>query len=181
MRRIRLSFGFCALVCILAWLDWRFCLRFWVCSLFHELGHLAAMGLSHVPVESMTLSAAGAVIQAEFSDYKKELFCAAAGPLAGVVFAAALLRVFPQTALISILLSVGNLLPLYPLDGGRILRALLCLFMEEHRAYRALHIVSVSCCCVLMLLACWGTVFLQMGLWPIFAALVLLWRTGAGE
>ena len=181
MRRISVSFGFCALICILAWLDWRFCLSFLLCALVHELGHLAAMKLCGISVDRITLSAGGAVIRAGFHDYKQELWCAAAGPLSGAVFALALLRIYPKIAIVSLLLSLINLLPLYPLDGGRILRALLCLWVEETRASHMLRAVTVGCCCMLMLLACWGTVCLQMGLWPIFTALALLWRAGDRE
>lgn len=181
MKRPKISFGFCSLVCLMAWLDLGFCLRFLCCALWHEGGHLAVMKLCGVPVSGFSLSAAGAVIETAFYDEKKEFLCAAAGPLAGAVLGCFLLRVEPKTAMISMLLSLVNLLPVYPLDGGRMLRALLLRRFSAVRTERLLHMVSVCVCCVLMLLACWGTVCLQMGLWPIFAALVLLWRAGSRE
>ena len=176
----KVSFGFCAAVCLLAWLDWRACLFFLGCSACHELGHLIMMKLLGVKVLAIHLGAAGAVIEAAFADYKREILCALAGPVFGVILGLALLRVMPQMALISFFLSAVNLLPLYPLDGGRILKATL-LWCCPVRAERICALVTAAVCCVLMLLACWGTVCAQMGLWPIFASLVLLWRSGSRE
>lgn len=181
MKRPKVSYGFCALVCVLAWLDWKFCLWFLLCALCHELGHLAAMKLCRVPMERLTIGLEGAVIQTAFPSYRKEILCAAAGPLTGVLLGLILLRAVPRAAIISFLLSGVNLLPLYPLDGGRIFRALILLCCQAPAAERVIHITTLLVCCVLMLLACWGAVCLQMGLWPIFAALLLLWRAGGRE
>lgn len=138
------------------------------------------MRLCRVPVRGVTLAAAGAVIEAVFCDYKKEIICAAAGPLAGALLGILLLRLVPDVALISFLLSAANLLPLYPLDGGRILRAAMYSCFSD-RADRIVHIITVTVCCILMVAACWGAVCLQMGLWPIFLALALLCRAGTRE
>lgn len=181
MRHPKISLGFCALICILAWLDWRFCVRFLCCALWHEFGHLTMIRLCRVKVDGFSLSAAGAVLKTRLNGGKKEFFCAAAGPLSGMLLGAVLLRIDPETAMVSFLLSCVNLLPLYPLDGGRMLRALLCLRYTDEKVDHILQRVNICVCCVLMLFACWGTVCLQMGLWPIFAALVLLWRAGSRE
>ena len=178
MRRLKISFGFWAVLCILAWLDWRFCLRFFVCALFHEIGHLVATWVCRVNVRGISLSAAGAVIDTQFCDCKTELICAAAGPVVGAVLGLCFLHHAPKTAMVSFLLSIVNLLPLYPLDGGRMLHAVLNLRLPEEKTRRVLRYTALCVCCVLMLLACWGTIWLQMGVWPIFAALVLLWRAG---
>ena len=58
----KVSFGFCAAVCLLAWLDWRACLFFLGCSACHELGHLIMMKLLGVKMLAVRLGAAKAVI-----------------------------------------------------------------------------------------------------------------------
>ena len=180
MIRPKVSFGFCACVCLMAWLNWRVCICFLLSSACHEIGHLLTMRLFGVPVLSVRLGGAGAVIEAIFPDYKKEILCALAGPVAGVILGLLLLRSLPQMAMVSLFLSAVNLLPLYPLDGGRILRS--CLFLLcPTWAERVCPLVTAAVCCLLMLLACWGAVRAQMGLWPIFASLVLLWRCGGRE
>ena len=181
VKRPKISYGFLALVCFLGWLDMSVCLWFLLCALCHELGHFAAMKLCRVPIGRLTIGLEGAVIQTTFPDFKTEILCAGAGPLAGLILAAILLRLVPEAAVISVFLSVVNLLPIYPLDGGRIFRGILMLAFPAHKAERIMHIVTVVLCCALMLLACWGTAYLQMGIWPIFAALLLLWRVSGRE
>ncbi len=178
MRRLKITFGFCALVCVLGWLDHVFCLWFLLCSAAHELGHLLMMKLCRVPVEGVCLTASGAVIEGGFPSYRTEVLCAAAGPVAGLFSAVLLIPIAPRGAAVGLLLSIVNLLPLYTLDGGRILRGVLLLCCSEERARTIAYVVSVSVSCLLMLLACWATVSLQAGLWPIFAAMMLLWRAG---
>ncbi|MBQ9968000.1 MAG: site-2 protease family protein [Oscillospiraceae bacterium] len=136
------------------------------------------MRLCGVPIGSIRLTASGAVIEGGFSDYRREILCAAAGPVAGLLSAALLIPVAPRGAAVGLLLSIVNLLPLYALDGGRILRGVLLLCCSEERARKTAYTVSIAVSCLLMLLACWATVCLQAGLWPIFAAMMLLWRAG---
>ena len=179
--RIRVSPGFCAMVCLLAWMNLRLCGWFLASVIVHELGHLLALRMCRASVERISLEISGANIQTCLTGYRQEIFCAAAGPAANCLLGAAVLRLLPQLAVVSLLLAAVNLLPLYPLDGGRILRAALLLHCSQEKAERILHVVTAGVCCTLMVLACWITVELQAGLWPIFAALVLLWRAGERE
>ena len=48
----------------------------------HELGHLAALSLLRVPVRRMRLDLSGAVLETGATDYRRELICALAGPVA---------------------------------------------------------------------------------------------------
>ncbi len=178
---MRIKPGFVAVVCLTAWMNGRFCLYFFLALLVHELGHVAAMLLLRVPIRGLCLQASGAVIHGEFPGYGKELLCAAAGPLTGLVAAAAVLRQLPELAIVSVALSAVNLLPVYPMDGGRILRCLLLLKMEPTAVQRILSIVSGGICCLMMFAACWAVAELQSGLWPLFGVLVLLWRVGTAN
>lgn len=179
-RPIEISFGFCAAVCTLGWLNAP--LTYWLllCIAVHESGHLAALRLAGAPVLGLRLSLRGAVIRTGLMSYGQEAVCAAAGPAASLLLGAGLLRAVPEVGLLSLGLAAVNLLPLYPLDGGRILVAVL-LRAAPRQAYAVLSRVSFVVCALLMLLACWGTAALQMGLWPIFVALILLCRAGNTE
>lgn len=179
-RPIEISFGFCAAVCTLGWLNAP--LTYWLllCIAVHESGHLAALRLAGAPVLGFRLSLRGAVIRTGLMSYGQEAVCAAAGPAASLLLGAGLLRAVPEAGLLSLGLATVNLLPLYPLDGGRILAAVL-LRTAPRQAYAVLSRVSFVVCVLLMLLACWGTAALQMGLWPIFVALILLCRAGNAE
>ena len=112
-----------------------------VCVLFHEFGHsLVAMRYGY-EIESITLWLFGGV--ARFTempeDWRQELSIALAGPVVSVglgVLAYLAFLVLPTTldpvkfvvgylALTNIVLAVFNMLPGFPMDGGRVLRALL--------------------------------------------------------
>ena len=109
--------------------------------LLHEFGHsLVAMRYGY-EIDSITLWLLGGL--ASFTDFpedwKHEFWIAIAGPIVSVavgvvcyvVFALApvgadsVLFVFGYLALLNIVLAVFNMLPAFPMDGGRILRALM--------------------------------------------------------
>lgn len=109
--------------------------------LLHELGHsLVAMRYGY-EIESITLWLLGGVASfAEFpEDWRHELLIAVAGPVVSMAIGVGSYVLFLSTpstfepvrfvfgylALLNIVLAVFNLLPGFPMDGGRILRALL--------------------------------------------------------
>lgn len=179
--RVRITAGFCALISILGWISPVLCVFFLIGILVHELGHLMALKLCRVSVDALELRCCGAMIRTAWMDCRRELICALAGPVCSLVFGVAVLRSVPELGLISLGLTVVNLLPLYPMDGGRILRAALMSRCREETAERIVHWTMMGTCLLLMVLACWGAAVLQAGLWPIFAALVLLWRADGKE
>lgn len=178
MRLPEISFGFWTIILILAWYQWDLCLAFLAAVLVHELGHLAALRCCRIPVLRLRITINGAIISTTVLEPKEELVCALAGPLGSGVLAVAVLRLWPICSMVSLALAAVNLLPLLPLDGGRILRAGLEMTVSPKAVLWIMRISGFVVAGALMLCACWTAVWLQAGLWPIFAALVLLWRTG---
>ena len=126
-------------------------LLFFVSILLHELGH-AVVALRHgLRTRSITLFIFGGVAQLEKDpkDGRAEFWMAAAGPvvslaLAGLFYACATLpfvgpsaaAVARYLALINLILALFNLVPAFPMDGGRLLRGALWGSMGKARATR---------------------------------------------
>ena len=97
----------------------------------HEAGHLLAIKLQGRRIFSFSVSPFGCVIESSLSSYKNDALCAAAGPAASFLFAAATAlfrsfsRAMPTAFYISLLLGMFNLLPVGGLDGGAILSSIL--------------------------------------------------------
>ncbi len=178
MKRIEVTPGFFALICVLAWLDGRLCLWFMAGVLCHEAGHFLVLKLCGVKICGFSLRLTGAMICTGQTGYGQECLCALAGPAASLLAAGISLRLLPRFAVLNGLLAAVNLLPLYPLDGGRILRAALASYLCQEQMEKAIRLVTYGTCSVLMLLACWLTAVKQAGIWPIFASLLILCRVG---
>lgn len=113
-------------------------LLLFVSVVLHELGHAVVAQRYNVPVRRITLFLFGGVaeIENEPPSAAAEFFIALAGPLASLLVAVAcylfqpalagdtpLLAISRYLITINTALAVFNLLPGYPLDGGRVLRA----------------------------------------------------------
>jgi Zn-dependent protease len=106
----------------------------------HELGHSLVARRQGIAVKNITLFVLGGVssIEKEASSPRREALLAGSGPLVSLTIGVlALLLAYmpgePQTVhavlayvgFMNVLLAVFNLLPGFPLDGGRVLRAIL--------------------------------------------------------
>ncbi len=103
----------------------RFLLGILTAALVHELGHILALRLLGGRVQGIRLHSCGARIEAAPMEPGRAAICALAGPAAGAVCILAW-RWFPELALAALVQTVFNLIPVYPLDGGRAVRNICC-------------------------------------------------------
>ena len=139
-----------------AWQGTTFIVLIFFCVLLHELGHVFAARYYGVKTRDVTLWPFGGIASMKRMPEKptQELAVAVAGPAVNVVIIAVLalwlgprlgteslaeldsptLSMAAKVLWANVILVVFNLIPAFPMDGGRVLRALLAMRMGSARA-----------------------------------------------
>ena len=154
-----------------------------VCAVMHELGHSFCASKAGYRLNKIMLMPFGAVVDGDTDGIKPidEIKIALAGPLINLavgVFFVAVWWTFPQTyaytdIAVSTCLSLAliNLIPAYPLDGGRILYALLKTRLKSRTAEKICKGVGLAFSLCLLALFVLGCVFRSVNLSLLFFAL----------
>jgi Zn-dependent protease/predicted transcriptional regulator len=160
-----------------------FVLSIFVCVTLHELGHSLTAQRYHIKTSDITLLPIGGVASLEgFPEKpKEELLITLAGPLVNVAIALLLLpfvhwgeasealqelgNVSGQSFIMSLLsvnitLAVFNMIPAFPMDGGRVLRALLSYKMDRVKATRIAAGIGQAIAVGFVILGFYGNPFL---------------------
>ena len=162
------AYFFCALLLLTLPLRWVLAAIF--AAAFHEVCHIAAICLTGNRIYQLHIGIGGAKIRTDLNDPRQELLCALAGP-AGSLVLLLLYRTFPRLALCGGVQGIFNLLPIYPMDGGRALSCMLEMWLPKYREVvlrwaegTVLFLLLAMCIC------------LRQGFFPIAASILLICR-----
>lgn len=151
-------------------LQWLFAVV--MAAAFHELCHWIAVRLCGGEVRDFKIELNGAQMTVEGLTPMTELICALSGPIGGICLLM-LARWIPRTAICAAFQSLYNLLPVYPLDGGRVLRCVGTILGAGEWLYPATERI---CLIVIALLGLYGTFYLKVGVFPLFVAAWMILR-----
>ena len=153
-------------------------------ALLHELAHYAVLHLCGVRTARFTLTGLGAslyVPELHRLSYGAELLSAAAGPLMNLLLWVLLsltgreeLTLFAGAQMV---LGVLNLLPVRPMDGGRILWLATAYLTEPYTADRVAAAVGLAASSALLALCLWLVLTTGSGLFLLLGALWLAYRS----
>lgn len=164
------AFFLAAALLLILPLNWL--LAAFVAAICHELSHIAVLYLLGGRVLSIQIGARGIVLETDSLTYGKELLCAAAGPLMSFLLFL-VRRQWPVLAICAGVHALFNLLPVYPLDGGRMLHCALHMILPDiwaDRIARLLQWLSLSGIVIAAVLVC---LFCKLGMLPALTALML--------
>jgi len=127
--------------------------------LLHEFGHSLAGMYFHHKTRSITIYPFGGVALMEMpAKSSQELVVALAGPAVNVLFVPILwmlVHLFPDYGILNqiyqsnFVLLVFNMLPSFPMDGGRVLRALMAMSLKDHARATIIAAGVGKCFCIL--------------------------------
>ena len=159
------------LAALLLFLPFDWVLSAFTAALIHEFCHAAVLLLLGGKIRRMRVSLTGCVLDAETDRDYVSFFSILAGPF-GSMALLILAQPFPKIAVCGFFHGFYNLLPILPLDGGRMLDLILELWIPVYKE-TVMWWTGWSVCCMLFAAAVWSSLAFSWGIMPIL--LVLFW------
>lgn len=149
-------------------------------AVFHEYCHYLAIRLCGGQTAGLNAGLLGARLEVRGLSTPQELVCALTGPLGSLSLLLAA-RWLPRTAICAGLQGLYNLLPVYPLDGGRVVRCFAELCLPPLVAVKLCAALEWVCLIGLLLLGIYGSFVLNLGLLPVLGSISLGVRAFRGK
>lgn len=162
---------FFAAAFLLLLLPLRWILAAVIAGFIHEFCHIAAILLLNGKIRRITVGAGGCVIDTQPLTYRQQFVSILAGPLGGISLLL-FRRLLPEAALCGLIHSLYNLIPIMPLDGGRLLKLLLEVLVPD-KAEKVLDITRWGIILLITAGCLWAMAPLDGGIgWML---LVMVW------
>lgn len=154
-----------------------FIVLIFACVILHEFGHILTARRFGIVSTEVTLLPIGGVANLDHMPEKpyQELLVAVAGPMVNVLIATALfvalgafqpealtqldnprVNLLARLAAANLFLAIFNMIPAFPMDGGRVLRAALAIWLPRARATRIAAVIGQGFAFVLGFLGLFG-------------------------
>ena len=144
-------------------------------SFIHELGHIICIMLMKKQIYTISFGASGAIMETEQLENGQELLAALSGPLAGMLLLP-LTHYIPLTAMLALAQSLYNLIPIYPMDGGRVIFGLVTHVWGADRGKKIYRIFVYSISVIILIAVVYATIRFSLGLVPLVLLLFLYVR-----
>ena len=152
-----------AILSIFCGMFWLF-LSYFICIFIHEMCHMIVAKKLGYFCNKITLYPSGALLNGDTDEFtfKDEILISLAGPISNVaicIFCVFLWWILPEIynytvdfLVANLSIAIFNLLPIFPLDGGRILLAVLSLYMPRKNANRIARNITLIFALILFLI-----------------------------
>ena len=168
MRKRRLLISAAAAIaaaCVLSGYDCSVLCAAAIAVLIHELGHLVAICVLGLHVKGFDFEISGLkIVYSGLSNWLKDFIIAVSGPLFGLAYYLSLsgtgMHVCNLSAKISALYSLFNLIPVLPLDGGRMMLSAAAAMLDEEESIKLTSKISL---CLSMALSALGLGLMLFG------------------
>ncbi len=149
-------------------------------SVFHELCHFTGLRLCGCRVFRILVGVNGTLMDTDLCDDTKEILSALSGPVGSfaLIFAGSW---FPRLAVCGLFQCAYNLIPIYPLDGGRAFRSCLHKLFSEKTSRQIEIWVENSVLILFLLLGMYCVLCLKLGLIPLLFAGILIIKNKWGK
>ncbi len=161
-------------------------------AFIHELGHLFVGLIVGMKPEKIGIMPSGINISFKVKpqDYNvkikkgtllelKKIIVASAGPITNFILIIISGKInldlvsYIMVVLSNLIILIFNLLPIYPLDGGRILKGILHILIGKKKSFKYIHIISTIFIIIITVIASIAILYLQNI--AIFIAMVYVW------
>lgn len=173
---LNVSAGFCLqLALLLLLVPFRWLCAILLAAIFHEFCHYAAIRLLTGNRSNVRLFSYAAHMNLPEMSCGAEILCSLVGPIGGILLGMLWLW-FPRLAMAGVLQSVYNLLPIYPLDGGRVLRCLLKIAASPPKAEIIEYALAFLCRIGILAVGLYGWIGLEYGPFCLLFSILMVIR-----